>query len=193
MVLVCERCSEELSVISTVEYSPRPRRFVGHLAELTAIELGLAADQVARVRIAAMVCDVGRDQIPADILNKRGPLTPAEWVQIRRQPEIGATLLCDASFDDIRAWVLARRERLDGRGYPHGLRGEEIPLEARILAVAEAYVAMTTPRAYAPTYDHTDAISELHRCAGTQFDPTVVEAFDWASVRRALPLARAAA
>ena len=104
--------------------------------------MGLDDEQIARVRLTAMLSDVGRDQIPAEILDKRGPLTDDEWAQVRRQPELGAAMLADASFDDIRDWILCRRERVDGTGYPRGLRGDEIPLEARILAVAEAYVAM---------------------------------------------------
>jgi HD-GYP domain-containing protein (c-di-GMP phosphodiesterase class II) len=140
-----------------------------------------------------MICDVGRDQIPPEILNKRGPLTPAEWVEVRRQPELGAALLSDASFDDIRDWILSRRERMDGRGYPRGLRGEEIPLEARILAVCEAYVAMRSPRPHTQMLDHARAITELHSGAGAQFDFCVVQAFARASELREPPSAAAAA
>jgi HD-GYP domain-containing protein (c-di-GMP phosphodiesterase class II) len=189
MVLVCDRCGAERSELAIVGYRPRGRRLVGHLAELTARELELCEAQIARVRLAAMICDVGRDLIPAEILNKRGPLTHEEWVEVRRQPELGAALLTDTSFDDIRDWVLSRRERVDGSGYPRGLRDERIPLDARIVAVAEAYVAMTGERAHTPARDHDDAVQELLRCAGTQFDATVVRAFIRASVPRAAPLA----
>lgn len=158
-------------------YRPRGRRLLGQLAELTATELGLSEAQTARVRLAALICDVGRDQIPPEILNKRGPLTREEWDQVRRQPELGAAVLSDASFDDLRDWVLSRRERVDGSGYPRGLRAAQIPLEARILAVAEAYVAMTGERPYSPTRDHPAALLELVTWAGTQFDPAVVAAF----------------
>jgi HD-GYP domain-containing protein (c-di-GMP phosphodiesterase class II) len=124
-----------------------------------------------------MICDLGCDLVPAQILEKCGPLTPEEWVEIRRQPELGAAVLADASFDDIRDWVLSRRERPDGGGYPRGLRGEEIPLEARVLAVVEAYWAMTSDRPHRSALSHDDAMTELLRCAGTQFDAKVVQAF----------------
>jgi HD-GYP domain-containing protein (c-di-GMP phosphodiesterase class II) len=190
---VCDSCGEEQSELGTLGYRPRGRGVVGSLAELTARALGLAEAQVSRVRLAAMICDVGRDQIPPEILNKRGALTRKEWDEVRRQPELGAALLCDATFDEIRDWVLSRRERVDGDGYPRGLRGEEIPLEARILTVVEAYVAITDERPHAPAREHDAAISELLRCAGTQFDPRVVDAFVRVSVQRAPALESTAA
>ena len=177
LVLVCDDCGDIRAEISCLDYRPRARCLVGDLAELTARELGIEKARIPRVRLAAMVSDIGRDQIPVEILNKRGPLTPAEWVEVRRHPEIGAALLSDTSFDDIRDWIRSRRERLDGRGYPRGLKGDEIPLEARVIAVAEAYVAMTSERAHAPARSHADAVVELLRCAGTQFDAGVTSAF----------------
>lgn len=185
LVLVCDGCGAERGELGTIGYRPRGRRLVGHLAELTARELGLGEARIARVRLAAMICDVGRDQIPSEILNKRGPLTREEWTEVRRQPALGAALLSDTSFDDIRDWILSRRERVDGGGYPRGLRGEEIPLEARILAVAEAYVAMTGESAHAPVREHEHAVAELLTCADVQFDSAVVHAFVLASARRA--------
>ena len=94
-----------------------------------------------------------------------------------RHPEIGARILEHAGLRDIAAWVLAHHERLDGRGYPSGLAADAIPLEARILAVADAYEAMIADRPYRRGMPAEDARAELERCAGTQFDPTVVEAF----------------
>jgi HD-GYP domain-containing protein (c-di-GMP phosphodiesterase class II) len=193
MVLICDGCGAERGELGTMGYRPRGRRLLGQLAELTAAELGLSDGQKARVRLAAMICDVGRDQIPPEILNKRGPLTREEWDQVRRQPELGAAVLSDASFDDLRDWVLSRRERVDGSGYPRGLRGAEIPLEARILAVAEAYVAMTGERPYLPARDHPAALLELETWAGTQFDPAVVDAFVRGSQPGAAKLASQAA
>jgi HD-GYP domain-containing protein (c-di-GMP phosphodiesterase class II) len=193
LVLTCDRCGADRRELGALSYRPRGPSLVGQLAESTACELGLDEPRIARVRLAAMICDVGRDQIPAEILNKRGPLTREEWTQVRRQPELGAALLSDASFDDIRDWVLSRRERMDGRGYPSGLRGEEIPVEARVLAVAEAYVAMTTDRSHVPERYHEEAVAELQRCAGRQFDATVVQAFIAAAARHAARLAPRAA
>ncbi len=193
LVLVCDRCGAERDQVGSIRYQPHGRRLVGRLAERTARELRLTEPQIARVRLAAMICDVGRDQIPPEILGKRGPLTREEWVQVRRQPELGAALLSDTSFDDIRDWIVSRREQPDGRGYPRGLSGEQIPLEARILAVADAYVAMTTDRPYRRARDHEDATAELLHGAGTQFDAAVVEAFVRAAATHASRLAPSAA
>jgi HD-GYP domain-containing protein (c-di-GMP phosphodiesterase class II) len=193
LMLVCDSCGAECARLGRVSYQPRPRRLAGHLAELTARELGLDERRVARVRFAALVCGQCRDRIPAEILAKRGPLDEDEWAQVRRHPELGAALIGDVSLEDIREWVLCYRERPDGRGYPRGLRGEQIPLEARILAVADAYAAIVSERAHRRARSHDEACHELSRCAGTQFDASVVEAFLAASSRRNPHLARAAA
>ncbi|MGA2321226.1 MAG: HD domain-containing phosphohydrolase [Solirubrobacteraceae bacterium] len=193
LVLICDACGAARADLGTIAYSPNPRRLVAHLAELTARELGLGEEQIARVRFAALVCGVGRDQIPAAILQKRGRLSEEEWAEVRRQPELGAALLNDVSLDDVRQWILCHRERLDGSGYPRGLAGEQIPLEARILAVTDAYTAMISERPYRPALEHEGACLELSRCAGTQFDPAVVEAFLSASPQRNRQLAWAAA
>ena len=189
--MVCDGCGAECGELGRLGYRPHGRRLVGQLAEGTARELGLDEAHISRVRLAAMVCDVGRDQIPPEILGKRGPLTEDEWIEVRRQPELGAALLSDASFDDIRDWIVSRRERVDGYGYPAGLAGEAIPLEARILAVADAYVAMTSDRAHRRARDHEQATRELVDCAGTQFDSAVVAAFVRACDRRGPALALA--
>ena len=175
--LVCDRCGAEQLQLGRIEYRPDPRRLVVQLAALTARELGLGEQQTARVRFAALVCGIGRDQIAPEILRKRGPLAPADWAEVQRQPELAAALLSDVSMEDIREWILCHRERPDGTGYPRGLRGEQIPLEARILAVADAYAAMIGDRPYRAGRDHEDACLELVRCAGTQFDEGVVRAF----------------
>ena len=193
LVLVCDGCGAERAQLGRVDYSPNPRRLVAHLAELTARELGLGEEQTARVRFAALICGVGRDQISPAVLRKQGPLTEDEWTEVRRQPELGAALLGDVSFDDIREWILCHRERPDGSGYPRGLVGEQIPLEARILAVTDAYTAMLSDRPHRPGRHHEDACLELTRCSGLQFDAAVVKAFMTASLRRNRQLAHAAA
>ena len=124
-----------------------------------------------------MLHDLGKLGIADAILHKAGSLTDAEWEEMTRHPEIGARILEHAGLRDIAAWVLAHHERLDGRGYPSGLAADEIPLEARILAVADAYEAMIADRPYRRGMPAEEARAELERCAGTQFDPTVVEAF----------------
>jgi HD-GYP domain-containing protein (c-di-GMP phosphodiesterase class II) len=193
LMLVCDACGAECASLGRIDYKPKPRRLVGHLAELTARELGLDEERTARVRFAALVCDVGRDQIPPEILEKPGPLTETELTAVRRQPELGAALLTDVSLEDIRTWILCHRERPDGRGYPRGLAGEQIPLEARILAVTDAYIAIVSDRPHRRGRGHREACLELSRCAGTQFDTAVVQAFLEASLRRNPQLARAAA
>ena len=184
LVLVCDGCGEARRELGRIAYRPRGRSEVGRLVELAARELGAPESRIARVRLAALLSDVGRDQIPLGVLEKRGQLTREEWTAVRRQPELGAAMLSDTSFDDIRDWILCRRERVDGLGYPRGLQGEQIPLEARVLAVAEAYVAMTAPRRHAPARSHQEAVAELERCAGTQFDAAVVLAFVRATQQR---------
>jgi HD-GYP domain-containing protein (c-di-GMP phosphodiesterase class II) len=177
MTVVCDECGAEQGEIASIDYRPHARRFSAQLAELTARELGLDPHTVARVRFAMLICDVGREKIPAEILNKRGPLTDDEWERVRQQPELGAALLSDTSFDDVREWILTRRERPDGRGYPCGLKGDEIPLEARIMSVVDAYVAMISDRPYRAARHQALALRELLDNAGTQFDAAVVTAF----------------
>jgi diguanylate cyclase (GGDEF)-like protein/putative nucleotidyltransferase with HDIG domain len=149
---------------------------VGRLAGLMARELGLPPEVVERVRLAGVLHDIGKVGVPDSVLKKPGPLTADEWSLIRKHPEIGARMLDGTGLDDLREWVLAHQERLDGEGYPRGLVGEQIPLEARILAVADAYEAMTSDRVYRPALGAEEARAELLENAGTQFDPAVVEA-----------------
>ena len=130
-----------------------------------------------RLQAAGVLHDLGKLGIADAILHKPGRADDAEWQEMGRHPEIGARILEHAGLRDIAAWVLAHHERLDGRGYPSGLAGDEIPLEARILAVADAYEAMIADRPYRRGMPAEEARAELERCAGTQFDPTVVEAF----------------
>ena len=150
---------------------------VARLSAMAAQELGLPPSRVERVGIAGRLHDIGKVAVPDSILRKAGPLEEHEWVEMRRHPEIGAQILGNPVFDDLRSWVLAHHERPDGSGYPFGLVAGEIPLEARILAVADAYEAMTADRVYRPPITREAALEELRRCAGSQFDPRVVEAF----------------
>jgi HD-GYP domain-containing protein (c-di-GMP phosphodiesterase class II) len=184
LVLICDQCGDECAELRRMEYAPHGRRFIRDLAELVARELRLDESRIGRIRLAAMLCDVGREQIPPEILNKRGPLTPLERATVRRQHELSASLLGYHGFDDIREWITSRREQPDGRGYPRGLSGEVIPLEARILGVVDAYAAMTSDRPYRAAIDHSWATLELLDHAGTQFDARVVTAFVRASARR---------
>jgi len=157
--------------------SARHSETVGRYAELMAHELGLSERRVRRVRLAGMLHDIGKVGVPDSILRKPGPLTEEELVVIRRHPELGAQIIEHSSLADVRAWVGAHHERPDGLGYPLGLHGDALPLEARIVAVADAYEAMTSNRSYRDSIGHASARAELRRCAGSQFDRRVVEAF----------------
>ena len=150
---------------------------VGRYAELMATELELESAHVERVRLAGVLHDVGKIGVSDAVLSKPGPLSADEWVEMKTHPEIAARLLSRPEFDDVRGWILAHHERPDGGGYPFGLGREQIPLEARILAVADAFEAMTADRVYRPAIGHAAARAELEAGAGTQFDAEVVEAF----------------
>jgi diguanylate cyclase (GGDEF)-like protein/putative nucleotidyltransferase with HDIG domain len=149
---------------------------VGRFAELTARELGLPPESVERVRLAGILHDVGRVGIPDELVRKRGPLTEGEWMLMRSHPEIGARMVETTDFDDIRAWILFHHERPDGRGYPEGHAWEQVPLESRILGVADAYEAMTSDRPYRDALALDTAAAKLRDLAGRQFDAQVVEA-----------------
>ncbi len=156
--------------------SARHSETVGRYAEMMAEELGLPQERVARVRLAGILHDIGKVAVADAILHKPGRPTEEEWATIRRHPELGAQILEHPSLADVRGWVAAHHERPDGKGYPLGLSGTAIGLEARILAVADAYEAMTSDRSYRGSIGHEAARAELQRFAGSQFDPAVVEA-----------------
>ena len=157
----------------TAEHSKR----VGDCAEQIARELGLSDYRTERVRLAGILHDIGKVGVPDSILCKAGPLDETEWEEMRKHPEIGARILGTRELVDIREWVLTSHERMDGSGYPRGLTGDQIPIEARILCVADAFEAMTGDRSYRPGISEDAAIRELRACAGPQFDPEVVAAF----------------
>jgi len=152
-------------------------RAVGGYCALAAHALDLPADRIERISLAGELHDVGKVGVDEDILCKAGSLTDAEWKQVKRHPSIGADLLLSSNLDDIASWVLAHHERPDGGGYPHGLRGEEISVEAKILAVADAYDAMCSERVYKAALSRVEAVAELRRQSGTQFDSEVVAGF----------------
>jgi HD-GYP domain-containing protein (c-di-GMP phosphodiesterase class II) len=149
---------------------------VGRFAELTARELGLPPESVERVRLAGVLHDVGRVAFPDELIAKHGRLTDDDWAWVRAHPAIGARMVETTEYEDIRSWILFHHERPDGRGYPEG-RGEgEVPIESAIIAVADAYEAMTSERPYRPARPADDAAEELRREAGRQFRSDVVEA-----------------
>jgi HD-GYP domain-containing protein (c-di-GMP phosphodiesterase class II) len=148
------------------------------LALALARELGCSEQECEDICWAAVLHDIGKIGVPDGILSKPGSLTEEEWELMRRHPELGYQILSPISaLKNAARYVRHHHERYDGRGYPDGLKGEEIPLGARIIAVADAYVAMTEDRIYRKGRSHQEALAELKRCSGTQFDPKVVEAF----------------
>jgi putative nucleotidyltransferase with HDIG domain len=151
-------------------------RRVGRFAELTARELGLSPEAVERVRLAGILHDVGRVALPENLLAKHEPLTDDEWVLVRAHPVAGARMVETTEYDDIRSWILFHHERPDGTGYPEGRGESDVPLESSIIAVADAYEAMTSDRPYRPALAPEDAGDELRREAGRQFRADVVAA-----------------
>jgi two-component system cell cycle response regulator len=149
---------------------------VGRLAALTARALGFDDQRVERVRLAGILHDIGKIGIPDWILHKPGRLDAAEWAEIKKHPEMGARIAASAKLDDIAEWILSHHERIDGGGYPRGLAGDMIPAEAKILAVADAYEAMTAERVYKRAMPAEDAERELRDQAAAQFDGEVVDA-----------------
>jgi diguanylate cyclase (GGDEF)-like protein len=153
-------------------------RDIGELALAVGRELHMGPEGLDEVARAAELHDVGKIAVPDAILDKPGALDPVEWSFMRRHPLIGERILLAApALRPVARLVRSSHERFDGTGYPDGLRGDEIPLGARVVAVCDAFDAMTTERPYREAVTEADAIEELRRCAGTQFDPLVVEAF----------------
>jgi putative nucleotidyltransferase with HDIG domain len=130
-------------------------------------------------RIGALLHDVGKLMVPAEVLNKPGQLTEEEWTLVRGHPSAGVALLADIEFPwDVRPIVESHHERWDGRGYPHGLAGEEIPLTARVLCVADVYDALTSQRSYKRAFTHEEAMVLMREDVGRQFDPFLFAEFD---------------
>jgi diguanylate cyclase (GGDEF)-like protein/putative nucleotidyltransferase with HDIG domain len=150
---------------------------VAELAAWIAAHLGLGAEQVELARLAGSLHDLGKLAIPEEILRKPGPLTPPERLVLERHSQIGFRMLESLGVEPVAHWVLHHHERWDGMGYPDGLSGSGIPLGARIIFVADAYDAMTSDRAYRGRLTMQEAVAELERCAGSQFDPEIVTVF----------------
>ena len=149
---------------------------VADLAARIATRLGVDREQVELTRLAASLHDLGKLAIPEEILRKPGPLSETERLVLERHPQIGYRMLESLGVDPVADWVLHHHERWDGTGYPDALGGDEIPLGARIIFAADAYDAMTSDRVYRGRLSDDEAIAELARCSGTQFDPEVVGA-----------------
>ncbi len=140
--------------------------------------MGMTTREINQMELIGMMHDIGKIAISDRVLNKKGTLTAKEWSELKRHPEIGYRILSSSTdMAYIAEYVLKHHERMDGKGYPNGISGDKIPLESRIVAVADAYAAMTNERAYKEGMPETGAIEELRAKSGTQFDAEVVEIF----------------
>ena len=150
--------------------------------------LGLGEDDLDRLALAGVLHDVGKIHMDPEILGKPGPLDPSEKDLMERHPELGFAMTRNRLDPKIAEAILYHHERFDGRGYPFGLTGNAIPILSRIVLVADAFDAMTSTRAYQPALPVGFAVNEIHKNAGTQFDPAVVEIFLELAAVDALPL-----
>jgi HD-GYP domain-containing protein (c-di-GMP phosphodiesterase class II) len=151
---------------------------VAALAEPVALELGWDRERIRALRRAAPLHDVGKVTVRPQLLRKSGPLTREEVAEIRSHPAAGAQLVRPLRrFHDALPYVLFHHERWDGDGYPAGLSGRRIPIEARLLAIADAFDAMISPRPYRGALTHAHALAEVEDGSGTQFDPVAAELF----------------
>ena len=159
-------------------YRGKPSSLIAAIAVQMARELDQPEREVQRVRIASLLHDIGKVAIPEQIFEKPGPLTPDEWESVVQHPKIGQVIIEEvATVRDAGAIILHHHERYSGHGYPFGLRGTEIPLGARIVAIADAYDAMVNDRPYRASIGHEAAIAELRQHAQLQFDPELVTLF----------------
>ena len=159
-------------------YRGQPSALIASIVSAMAHQLNLPEAEVDRIRIAALLHDLGKVAVPEEILDKPSSLTQAEWHSVVQHPRIGQVILEQATvLKEAVPIILHHHERFSGHGYPYGLRGTDIPLGARIVAIADAYDAMINDRPYKRAIGHEEAVAELRRHAGTQFDPDLVGLF----------------
>jgi HD-GYP domain-containing protein (c-di-GMP phosphodiesterase class II) len=159
-------------------YRGKPSSLIAAIAVRLARELGLPEQEVERIRVASLLHDIGKVAVPEQILEKPGPLTTDEWQSVVQHPRIGQVIIDQvANVRDAGAIILHHHERFSGHGSPYGLRGSDIPLGARLGAIADAYDAMVHDRPYRKGIGHDGAVAELRRHADVQFDPQLVHLF----------------
>ncbi len=159
-------------------FTARHSEIVSTLAGEIGARLGLDEQMVDRLRYGGLLHDLGKVALPDAVLSAPRALTPEEWAMVQQHPEFGHALLDGVGIEPVDSWVLHHHERWDGKGYPHGLAGEAIPLGARIIFVADAFEAITAERPYRPAQSVDAALVELRANAGTQFDPAIVAALE---------------
>ncbi|UCF81335.1 MAG: GAF domain-containing protein [Acidobacteriota bacterium] len=166
-----------LAIESRDKYTGGHTKRVLDFAYAAGRRLGLEGEELENLKLSAILHDIGKIGIPDNVLNKPGSLTEEEFKVMKRHPKIGGTIMSKIPFlENILDGMRYHHETLDGKGYPYGLRGEDIPLQARIVAVADAFDAMTSNRPYHDGRPVAEAVAELRRCSGTQFDADAVEA-----------------
>lgn len=175
--------SQTIDVIMNGLYEKSERELqhskrVSALCESLASSLDFDQDDINKIKIAGLVHDIGKIGIDEKILNKSGNLEPGEWDEIKKHPESGWRILSSVKeFSDIADYVVSHHEMWGGKGYPKGIRGEHIPIESRIISIADAFDAMTSERSYRKALSKEAAVMELEKCRGTHFDPAIVEVF----------------
>jgi HD-GYP domain-containing protein (c-di-GMP phosphodiesterase class II) len=151
---------------------------VSEICETIARKMNFEEEFISQIKIAGLMHDIGKIGIDEKVLKSKGKLNEIEWKEIKRHPEVGYRILSSANeFSEIATFALDHHERWDGQGYPKGLKGEEISFPARIIAIADSFDAMTRARTYREVLSEEEAIEEIKRCAGSQFDPAIVDVF----------------
>jgi len=159
-------------------YTADHSRRMANWAEATARLFGFSPPEIQMIRWAALLHDIGKIGVPDAILRKAGPLTEEEWQIMRQHPIVGAEIVAPIKkLQPVTAIIRSHQEKMDGTGYPDGLKGDQIPLPARILTVVDAYAAMTDDRVFRKARSRAEATAELERCAGSHFDNQIVDAF----------------
>jgi HD-GYP domain-containing protein (c-di-GMP phosphodiesterase class II) len=184
LILPQNVCWDDIAVLASAIEAHEPSSYghprrVAHLAQAIGRALGWEKKRVTTIEIGALLHDMGKIAISDAILKKPGPLTEEEFNEVKRHPEAGARLLAagNLSIEAAIPYALYHHERYDGRGYPYGLAGEDIPIEGRILAVADTFEALISDRPYRKKMEPELALEIIERSAGSQFDPNVVAAF----------------
>ena len=178
-----ETKGKTISLILDALYKKSPRELlhakrVSELCKETAVQMNFSRDAADQIETAGLMHDIGKMGIDEETLQESTELTPEEWIEMKRHPEIGYRILnASSEYVEMAEYILEHHERWDGKGYPKGLKGEEISVQARIISVVEAYDVMTNYRTSGKAVSQEKAINEIRACSGTQFDPEIAKIF----------------